>query len=56
LTLLLSIGISISFCLVAALRDFLLDFFGALAGAASLPTLRRSASIKSTTFSPRGRS
>jgi hypothetical protein len=52
-----SIGISISFWPAAALRGFLAGFFGALVSAGALPpTLRRSASIKSTTFSPFGRS
>ena len=44
-----------SFCPAAACRGFLADFFGALVSAAAPPTLLRSASIKSTTFSPRGR-
>ena len=51
-----SIGISISFWPLAAFRDFFAGFFGDLVSAAPPPTLRRSASIRSTTFSPRGRS
>ena len=51
------IGISISLWPAAAFRGFLPDFFGASASAAAAPpTLRRSASIRSTMFSPRGRS
>jgi hypothetical protein len=44
-----SIGISISFCPLEALRGFLVGL-AAFAGAASLPTLLRSASIRSTTL------
>lgn len=44
-----SIGISISFCPLAAFRGFLAGL-AAFAGAAFLPTLRRSASIRSTTL------
>jgi hypothetical protein len=51
-----TIGISISFWPAAVLRGFLAAFFGALVSAAAPPTLCRSASIRSTTFSPRGRS
>jgi hypothetical protein len=51
-----SIGISVSFWSAAALRGFFPAYFGALLSAAVPPTLRRSASIRSTTFSPRGRS
>ena len=51
-----AIGISISVCLAAALRGFLALFFGALASEPAPPTLLRSASIRSTAFSPRGRS
>ena len=51
-----SIGISISFCPAAALRGFLVGFFDALVSAAAPPMLLRRASIRSTTFSPRGRS
>ena len=47
------IGISISFWLAATFRGFLAGF---AAGATSFPALRPSASIKSTTFSPFGRS
>src|SRR6201987_4270384 len=51
-----AIGISISLWRAAAFRGFLADFFGALVSAGTPPpTLRRSASIRSTTFSPRGR-
>lgn len=50
------IGISISFWPVAALRGFFADFFEALVSVAGPPTLLRNASIRSTTFSPRGRS
>jgi hypothetical protein len=50
-------GISISLWPAVALCGFLPDFFGALASAAAAPpTLCRSASIRSTTLSPRGRS
>ena len=51
-----AIGINISFCPAAAWRGFFTDFFGPFVSAAAPPTLRRSASIRSTTFSPRGRS
>jgi len=51
-----AIGISISFCPADAFRAFFAGFFGAEVSAAAPPTLRRSASIRSTTFSPRGRS
>lgn len=52
-----AMGISISFCPDNALRGFMPDFFGVLVSAAGPPpTLRRNASIRSTTFSPRGRS
>src|ERR1700688_447333 len=51
-----AIGISISFWSAAALRGFLVGFVVALGSAAAPPTLLRSASIRSTTFSPRGRS
>jgi len=51
-----AIGISISFWPAAAFFAFLAGFFGALVSAAAPPTLRRSASIRSTTFSPFGRS
>jgi hypothetical protein len=51
-----SIGISISFCPAAALRGFVADFFGDLVSAVAPPTLRRSASIKSTTLPAAGRS
>src|ERR1700745_601712 len=47
-----SIGISISFCPLAAFRVFLVR----LSGTGSWPTLRRRASIRSTTLLPRGRS
>jgi hypothetical protein len=50
------IGISISFWPAAAFRGFLPDSFGAFVSAAAPPTLRRNASIRSTTFAPRGRS
>src|SRR5580692_2885841 len=50
------IGMSISFWPLDALRGFLAAFFGALVSAGAPPTLRRRASIRSTTFSPRGRS
>lgn len=51
-----AIGISISFCPAAALRAFLADFFAAsVVAAVPPPMLFRSASIRSTTFSPRGR-
>jgi hypothetical protein len=49
------IDINISFWPAAALRGFLAGF-AAFADVASRPTLCRSASIKSTTFSPFGRS
>src|ERR1700746_3412864 len=52
-----AIGISISLWPAAAFRGFLADFFDALVSAAAAPpTLCRRASIRSTTFSPRGRS
>ncbi|MBR0851616.1 hypothetical protein JQ543_28000 [Bradyrhizobium diazoefficiens] len=49
------IGINISFWPATTLRGFLAGL-AAFAGAASRPTLCRSASIRSTTFSPLGRS
>ena len=51
-----AIGISISFWPTDAFRGFLGDFCGALVAAAGPPTLRRSASIRSTTLPPAGRS
>ena len=48
------IGISISFWPADAFLDFLAGFFGAWVSAEAPLTLRRSASIRSTTFSPFG--
>jgi flagellar motility protein MotE (MotC chaperone) len=50
-----AIGINISFWPDAAFFGFLVGFFVARVSPAAPPTLRRSASIRSTTFSPLGR-